>query len=549
MKKIQGIVLLLCIMLIGYLYHTLTDQETHISQDLKESALAFVSEDYKLLEKAKIDLQRQKIQLEIAKLQDEQAAIPFWRAFKHKTAISIMVVSCACILILSLYYGHSRLREKSIVTQKIGNSELKIHYRMVKQPEFILYCSQVNEIETIRAQYPEKGLEMLCKLQEIFTHQLRALAGRRRGFLGLLEQTNQVIDLPHVQSSYNIPNIPSFRDILDDLSEGDDMVLGYDLDSGKAIRGSFDDLYSSFLAGKTRSGKSSWLRGLMLQSIVCYPGVRFFVLDPHRNHPDGLSNSLPKTEHFHFVDPGSPRQELYAFNRHLQNRLDHSNGDQPLVFVCDELNYCSKQPYANSLQALFDRISTEGAKAKCYLLASSQDTRIKKGLDFRDTLSSCYVFDLKSSQARFLLQDKDEVLKHKRIRDRHEKGVCLFVPTEDESQAVKVPYCSPGDVNYLEKEYGNSPEHPGNEGDENPETDGNSDPVTNFGNTSVSEVLPGDSFLADIDQYMRDHRLSLSKFAAIVDVNKGYLSECLKGGKSFSKKSKTKIIRIIKEQP
>lgn len=554
MKALITIGFFLCISIVISLAIASYVKRDETARTVTDSLLQFLDEDVKQLEKKKLELEQEKVSLEILRVEDQQSNIPFTRRMRNYGSLAALgtVLVSALIVSWGLYHKYS------VHEIRIGkHSTLRVRYKDLGTLGTVQNGLVLSEQLRSDSKTEQKAFEMSLKLSELVTCQLKTLVGRR-GLLGLPEPTNQIIDLPLVQPSHEIP---SFYEILEDLSEGDEMVLGYDLDTGNEIRGGFDDLYSSFLAGKTRSGKSSWLRGLMLQSIMCYPEVRFYVLDPHRNHPDGLSNSLPKTEHFIFLDPNSPRQGFYQFNRKLQSRLDHPNGEQPLVFVCDELNYCSKQPYANSLQALFGRIATEGAKAKCYLLASSQDTRTKKGLDFRDTLSSCYVFDLKSSQARFLLQDKDECLKHKRIRDLHEKGVCLFVPSEDESQPVKVPYCSPGDVKYLEKKsagnrYGSiqvtNKKRLGNEGGDNPETDGNSDPVTegvaDSGNATVSEVLPDTTVLAEIDTYMQDHDVSLSKFAEMTGVNKGYLSQCLKGEKKLSSESRMKLEGFISQK-
>jgi hypothetical protein len=185
------------------------------------------------------------------------------------------------------------------------------------------------------------------------------------------------------------------------------------------------------------------------------------VLDPHGQHPESLSKSLPKTSHFVFLDANNPVKGLYTIGRELQSRLDAPNKHSaPVVLCVDELAYCTRQRYAPTLQVLLERISCEGRKTAVYVLASSQDTRVRKSGDFRDTLSSAYLFNIKSGMARSLLQDKEEVQRHGKVRELNEKGVALFVPTEDESRVVRVPYCAPRDMQYIEAIYRNmnSPE-------------------------------------------------------------------------------------------
>ena len=245
-------------------------------------------------------------------------------------------------------------------------------------------------------------------------------------------------------------HIPSMQQLLESLHAGDPLVLGYEYETGNPVTGTFDALYSSFLAGRSGSGKSSWLRGLILQSLVCYPEARFFVLDPHAEHDESLSKSLPRTEHFQFIDAAKPTADLYRFNRILQERLDVPARYAPAVLVVDEMSFCSRQKYAPTLQGVLERVANEGRKAKVYALLSSQDTRARKTGDFRDMLSSSYIFQIKPAHARYLLQDHDEVEKVKQIQGR---GVALFSPTDNESRLVRVPFCSSQDVHFIESRF------------------------------------------------------------------------------------------------
>jgi hypothetical protein len=384
------------------------------------------------------------------------------------------------------------------------------------------YVQQALDIERLRA---TEGRAVYDAIEQATNHRLSLFAQSVRPLKGLVSPHNS---LPQ-QAPPALPvQIPAFREIVNALDPGDEMYLGTDIASQEAVTGTFDDLYSSFFAGESGSGKSSWLRGIMAQSLICTPGVIFHILDPHSNRPDSLSASLPRGDAFVFLDRTDPTPGIYAVNRLLQGRLDApvDSAFPPLVFVCDELNYCSKQKYALTLQTLFDRIATEGRKVGVYLLVSSQDTRMKKGLDFRDTLASSYVFRMKPRQASYLLQDSDETAKHKQVK---EKGQALLNLTSGESTIVKVPFCSPADLREFGRDFLKV---------------ANGDPVVSAGNvaathkpvaSTVAAHVTGDvaglSLAKKVTAYMQDHDVTLSKFADRCGINKGTLSKFMSTGK------------------
>ena len=303
---------------------------------------------------------------------------------------------------------------------------------------------------SIRVQALAESGKVLSFQEDISRQRIADTALLMKHLRGSLRPENMIGENQPVAMAGEIPtacHVPSMQAILDGLHPGDPLVLGFDYMTSEPITGGFDALYSSFLAGRSGSGKSSWLRGLILQSLVCYPSCQFYILDPHQEHDESLSANMPKTEHFHFLNAGNPRKGLYKFNSLLQERLEQPGERDPLVLVVDEMSFCSRQKYAPTLQGILERVSNEGRKAKVYALLSSQDTRTRKTGDFRDLLSSSYIFQIKSSQARYLLQDREEVEKVKQIQER---GVALFSPTNDESKLVRVPFCSSADVLSIE---------------------------------------------------------------------------------------------------
>jgi len=292
--------------------------------------------------------------------------------------------------------------------------------------------------------------------QDVTSRRLRDNVGAIRALKSLVpnETPDTLVDvtpdpLPEVtQTNFTMP---TFQDILTNLEPGDDIILGYRMDTGEPITGTFDRLYSAVLAGASGSGKTSWGRGIIYQSLQVFPNIRYCVLDPHDAHEDGLAATLPKTDHFTYLDSKDPVPGFTTFGRHLDARLAGSEAHgEPLVFICDELKAASKKSYKDAMVNLFDRITEEGRKVNVFLLALTQDTRQKYGLVFRDSLESAYAFKMTAGRVKHLLQDKELEDIHKSIRT---PGIALFVSSDGESCLVKVPECSPKHAKYIDVEF------------------------------------------------------------------------------------------------
>lgn len=312
----------------------------------------------------------------------------------------------------------------------------------------------------IKAKAVESGAKIAVFQEDVTRRRLMDV----RSFAGLLKSPQQPA-LPATADAQPLFAIPSFAEILTNLEPGDELILGYNLNTGEPLTGTFDKLYSAVLAGASGSGKTSWGRGIVYQSQKCYPGIEYYVLDPHERHGEGLSATLPKTTQFTYLDKHNPVGGFIAFETRLDRRLDGKEPhDTPLVFICDELKAASKKPYKDPMIKLFDRITEEGRKCNTYLLALTQDTRQKYGLTFRDSLESAYAFKMHPSRVKNLLQDTELEHIHKAIK---KPGIALLVSADGESCVVKVPECSPAHAKYLDMDYSaatNAPVVSGNEG-------------------------------------------------------------------------------------
>lgn len=448
--------------------------------------------------------------LEIARLAAQRQNLQRANDFKFYGGVVLLSSVCSAFILL----GAGFFRQKSIVTQRIGDTEIKVRYK--EMPFMVSILQVIATAKELESRYPERAFQLFDALVENQVKQLSVLSR----FKSLQAPATP----PVTMTAAATIEIPSFSDMVQGLRPGDNMILGYDLETGEPIEGTFDSLYSSFLAGRSGSGKSSWLRGLILQSLVVYPDSTFYILDPHSHHDESLSKSLPSSEHFTVLTEGAQgvKTGIHAFNRLLQHRLDSGIVAAPAVFVCDELSFCSKQKYGQTLSILLERIANEGRKAKCYALLSSQDCRVKRSGDFRDMLSSSYTFQIKAKQAGYFLQDRDEVEKVKQI---HEKGVALLSPTDNESRLVKVPFCPAlsGTVNQIKK----------------PATPCNQDATR-----MQPPLQPGDDLQRAALAAIEAGTMPASTLAESAGINKGTLSRFIKTGR-MSQENRKKLSKTL----
>ena len=243
------------------------------------------------------------------------------------------------------------------------------------------------------------------------------------------------------------PDLPSFADIFASRELHGELVLGYEADAPRL--GRYEAVHSCLIYGLARSGKTSWLRGLIGQTILTEPDTRCDVLDPHAARQDSLAGSLPRTRHFHLIDARDPVPALQAFGNELSRRLLSQDATfPPRILLIDELNQLASEPYKPQLAGLCEAVAQRGRKVNMFLLATAQDVREKKIGDFRTSLSSAYFFKGKSSQVKAFLDDSDAAKMYRNHVTHH--GIALFSAADEEPRLVSIPECKPSDLRYLE---------------------------------------------------------------------------------------------------
>jgi hypothetical protein len=494
------------------------------------------------LERDKVNLQRAGIALQRAKIRNSYELIPAKNKIYFGSLLALVGVSCASGLILSFYFGHAKLREKSIVEQQVGSSMLKVHYSTLKKPEFMLYVSQVNEIEGLRAQFPEKALRMSLALSAAITAQMKAIAGRR-GLLG-----GPVIDAIPTEAPPAIMQhaIPSFRDLLLDgtIDAGNPLVFGFA--DGEQITGTWQDLFSCAVGGRAGSGKTSTLRSIVCQSVL--QGCEFLLIDPHFPHEDSLQASLKPLIETGHVTVDLPINVLKTVNRAINHRIKGKEPDnKPLILVIDEL--LSLMPKLPGTAETIFNVGTEGRKVKVYGLFSGHSWQAKRtGGDtaIRDNLTAIFAHNMKPKQAQMLLQDADLSSQVNALRT----GQAVFAPVNADPRVVSVPFCTVKDVKMVaemitetRKETTSKPEETNHE--TNGETHETETHETNDETSQVSGGFQGYTLLPKVQKLC--DKFTLPKVAESAGVNKGNLSQVLRGGKPLSESMRIKLEMYVRE--
>lgn len=524
MQKIFGIGLLVGIIAAGiYLKSCWPPDETQLAIQAKQAEIQLVQEQQKLV-KMKVQAQA-----DLLKIQNDS---------KIENAPQVMKARIATRTLTALWLPLSLLTAASVGAGVLLYTAIKPRsFRYGKLKTVVsrkqaaalavrsLYVSGMSKAAKIAAFREEIGAARFTQGVTLFSALKNALRGR--------ESVTPQASLPEAHVDDPARAIPDMQTILQNLEQGDQIVLGYDYETIEPLTGDFSQLYSGGTFGESGSGKSAWLRALILQSVLSYPFAEFHILDAHEANRQSLTAYLPRIPNFHFMRLANPIDDIRAFEKVFQARIDRGEEaiDRPLVLVVEELKAIHKKKWFPQLVELLERIPVEGRKYGVYLLLATQDVRIKSGIDFRDTLTSLYAFKNKPKQLQCLLQDTDEVAK---IRGVNKAGIALFQPCEGESRLVRLPFCAPemGKIVETRLRVNNTPEQtnsasnviPFRKRPEHLNTPKNMP-------EQPSEQRSEHSEQASIQKQMTALKLSLNSLSKLSGVPKSSLSVYLNGGK------------------
>jgi hypothetical protein len=509
-------------------------QQDLIRRSLSDQALSYFDASLQALTSQQIELQQkqllnQELSLEKQRLQTQSKinSIPFYSRFWMVSAVMFAVAGAVGVLVVFAGAATGIVIQRSVFTAKINGCEYPVKYQELKTLHPAI-------IDTARALI-ESSLRVNDELtQERKRTDMQDMAALFNS-LGLRRGGGHTIEIQKEEEQQSLPgvvSIPSFRSILQSLTPGEPMVIGYDHQTGEASTGDFNRIYSCGFFGLSRTGKTTGLISLVCQTLLVFPAIHFVVLDPHHNRKDSLTAGLPHTGHFTHLDPHDFRTGLQSFARQLDLRLlneaeDYT--DRPMVLIVDELPVILKHEQGASAEAILERIASEGAKVSVYCMISGQDTRLRGSGNARDLLCSSLAYRLSKKQARYLLDDAYLVDLHETVREAKTPGLCLFNPTDDEAVLLQQPQCLPADVRYVEQCVGTLRND-----------DMFKDCSENPGTSVPTEELP--AILRQVLAYLETPGRTLSKFCEQAGTPKGSLSDMLHGKRSLSNEMAQKLM-------
>jgi hypothetical protein len=245
------------------------------------------------------------------------------------------------------------------------------------------------------------------------------------------------------------PSIPSFAQLLHQGELGNGrFLLGYDLESGEVLHGTWRDLYSCAIGGQPGSGKSTAIRSLLAQSALS--GGRFVVIDPHAGAgEESLGHTLGALRSCMLCEVASSDAHILEAVRYVDSigrkRIQGGHERWPLVIAVDEATALfSRSTVGEALASLIESIAQEYRKVSVFALIMGQIwTANRTGGDsgLRDSFASALVLKMKRQQARLLLPT--DMAKE---AETLSVGQAILWRTNGEHCKIMIPNCTMADV-------------------------------------------------------------------------------------------------------
>lgn len=235
--------------------------------------------------------------------------------------------------------------------------------------------------------------------------------------------------------------VPTVTDLLKSGAFGTvSLLFGYDAEKGLAVWGSWSDINTFCVAGKSRSGKTITLFFLILQALLNQATV--WIADPHGagRKQSALKKLLdPLSQFVRFAcTPEDIAEMCDEFIDIMQARIEGRNDEEtPHLFVCDEFNGAAEDN--PRLYELVNRCAREWAGVQGYAAIAghewTQSGKASQGLaKMRRNLHAKFVHRLEPDYARYLVSGK-WVKQTEHLRT----GYNIFVNREGDVQTIVTP--------------------------------------------------------------------------------------------------------------
>jgi hypothetical protein len=216
-----------------------------------------------------------------------------------------------------------------------------------------------------------------------------------------------------------------------------DLLLGYQPD-GAPLWGSWNDINTFCIAGKSRSGKTITLFFLILQAVL--NGAIIWVCDPHGagRKQSALKKLLePLGQFVRFACTPEEISDLAdEYIDTMAARIDGRNNDfTPMLFVCDEFSGAAEEN--DRLYEVVNRCAREWAGVYGYAaIAGHEWTQGGKMLvKMRRNLHAKFVHRLDEGYAKFLLNSK----KHAPLAEKLKTGWNYMQNSEGDIFELRTP--------------------------------------------------------------------------------------------------------------
>lgn len=242
--------------------------------------------------------------------------------------------------------------------------------------------------------------------------------------------------------------VPALLDILKSgLLGAGDLLLGYHLE-GDARWGSWDDLRTFAVAGKSRSGKTVTMVFFILQALLA--GATVYICDPHYNKPTGLLKILQPI--IPFLKVAKTDQEIIAATCEFREQmLARKSGKitelRPMLIVYDEWSELLRELGTDDIELLIKTVlgcAEAYAGFNGYAMVAghewtARESGGKKGAAIRRGFHACFVHRLDDEYAKFLLKNaagKKAAVKAPSLP----RGHAYFQDSEGELDYLLIPF-------------------------------------------------------------------------------------------------------------
>ena len=390
-------------------------------------------------------LKEAQLSYEMEKLHLKQANLKRYDTLKYYAIIGMLGATKLSLLFFAIGYARAKIKQASVHTAHIGqHGEIPVRYNDLREFYKIAANLSMAEIEASSHNAHEQAYQISRQMIEDVTMYTRALGGRRGfGFSG---------DEQGIPAQAALPAstvVPTFAELLQNgmAAPGKPMILGFH--DGQPQLRMLKDLKSLAIAGWQGSGKTMSTAYLIASSVLAH-GAHVYIVDPHKNHEEGLYalvKPLEKTGHVHVINPFHTPNVIRNLEKILDQRLaGNAPSDPGILLVIDELASLAKMDCFDVLVAFLERCTEETRKANITFIGGSHKwtaRHFKGRADIRGCMNSMLIHKTKPSQADLLLEDShDKNLVKQIVRP----GEAILSTDFSSAVLVAMPLCTRKDM-------------------------------------------------------------------------------------------------------